>query len=347
MSRPPTLHDVAEMTGVSIKTISRYVNNSGPVAPRTAERAQAAIDRLGFRPNSAARSLRVGRDDAIGLVVENIADPFFAALTAAVEQRMREEGRFVIISSGGYDPANEQAAIENLLHRRVAGVVLSPTTQDHTYLSRQPLSVPVVFVDRPPANFDADAVLADNEGGMRAATDHLIAHGHRRIAFVGDRIDIYTTRLRYAGFVGGHAAAGIPLDDRLVRIDVADATTSAAARSTTVRSAAAIRELLAADDPPTAVVSADARSSLGVVRGLHTDGRTAIAHVCFDDFESAELMTPPVTVVYQDPVLMGCQAADLLLARLEDADRGPSKQIILPTTLITRGSGELPPCDPI
>jgi LacI family transcriptional regulator len=334
MTRPPTLRDVAEMTGVSIKTISRFVNGSGPVAPATADRVEKAIEALGFRPNAAARSLRVGRDDAIGLVVENIADPFLAALTAAVEARMRDQGLFVIITSGGYDPRNERGAVESLVHRRVAGVVLTPTSDDHSYLTGQRPSVPVVFVDRPPTNFGADTVLVDNEGGVRTATDHLIAHGHRRIAFVGDRIDLFTTRLRYQGFRAALAAAGIPLDEQLVRTDVVDAAT--AARAT--------RELLSCSAPPTAVLSANARTSLGVVKGIRTEGPPMVAHVCFDDFDGAESMSPPVTVVYQDPELMGRKAAELLLQRIAAGAR-PQRRIVLPTQLIVRGSGELPPCD--
>lgn len=334
MSRPPTLRDVAEMTGVSIKTISRFVNGSGPVAPGTAARVQKAIDTLGFRPNSAARSLRVGRDDAIGLVIENIADPFLATLTAAVEARMRDQGLFVIITSGGYDPENERGAVESLVHRRVAGVVLTPTSEDHSYLTGERLRVPFVFVDRPPTNLDGDTVLVDNEGGLRTATEHLITGGHRRIAFVGDRIDLFTTRLRFQGFCKALEGAGILLDERLIRTDVVDAVTAAQAT----------RELLAGAAPPTAVVSANARSSLGVVQGLRVEGPPTVAHVCFDDFDGAESMSPPVTVVYQDPVRMGREAADLLVERITD-NSGPRRHILLPTQLIIRGSGELPPCD--
>lgn len=335
MTRRPTLRDVAELAGVSIKTISRVVNGTGPVAEATEERVRAAIAQLGFRPNPAARSLRVGTDDAVGLVIENFGDPFMATLTASVEERMREAGKFVIIASGGYAPENERPAVEGLAHRRVAGMIITPTSTSHSYLAEALVNVPIVFVDRPPVQFDADTVLTDNEGGAKLATEHLIAGGHRRIGFVGDRIGLFTTSLRYQGFRAAMAAADIPILDHLIRTDVVDTETAALAT----------REMVAGDDPPTAVISANARSSLGVVRGLHLDQPPRVAHVSFDDFEGAESLTPPVTVIYQDPTAMGRTAAELLLDRLADPSR-PSRHVVLPTRLIVRGSGELPPCDP-
>lgn len=335
MTKRPTLHDVANLAGVSIKTISRVVNGSGPVAEQTERRVREAISELGFRPNPAARSLRVGHDDAVGLVIENIADPFMATLTAGVEERMREAGQFVVITSGGYAPENERPAIESLADRRVAGMILTPTATSHAYLSHGVTNVPVVFVDRPPVQYDADTVLSDNEGGARLATEHLIAVGHRRIAFVGDRIGLFTTRLRYQGFRAVMSAAGIPVAEHLVRTDVVGSDTAAAAT----------REMVVGDDPPTAVISANARSSLGVVRALHVDRTSVIAHVSFDDFAGAESLSPPVTVIHQDPIAMGRVAAELLLARLADPS-GPSRHVVLPTRLIIRGSGEMPPCDP-
>jgi LacI family transcriptional regulator len=333
MTKRPTLRDVAELAGVSVKTISRVVNGSGPVAAATEERVRQAIESLEFRPNPAARSLRVGQDDAIGLVIENIADPFMATLTAAIEQRMRDRGRFVIITSGGYAPENERAAVESLVHRRVAGMIITPTSSSHSYLGQERPGFPVVFLDRPPIQFDTDTVLVDNEGGARTATEHLIAGGHERIAFVGDRVEVFTTRLRYQGFRAALAAADIAIDPRYMRTEVVDVDSAASAT----------RELLALPDPPTAMISANARSSLGVVRGLHADGPPSVAHVSFDDFAGAESLDPPITVVHQDPVRMGQVAADLLLDRLVDPS-GPSRHIVLPTRLIVRGSGELPPC---
>ena len=287
---------------------------------------------MAFRPDPVARSLRVGHDDAVALVVENIADPFMAEVTCAVEEVARERGMFVVISSAGYAPADERVVVSGLANRRVAGLILTPTSGDHSYLSPDRLGFPVVFVDRPPVRFDADTVMVDNEGGARLATEHLIAYGHRRIAFVGERLHLYTSGLRYQGFRSALARAGLPVDERLVRADAIGPEHAAIATT----------ELLAASDGPTAVFSANYRSSLGVARALHQNQRTDVAHVSFDDFIGAESLAPPVTAIYQDPRRMGRQAADLLFDRI-NGDTSPARRILLPVRLIVRGSGELPP----
>lgn len=332
MSQRPTLRDVSVLAGVSAKTVSRVINDDPAVAPGTAERVQAAIRKLGFHPNPVARSLRVGRDDAIGLVVENIADPFMAEVTGAVEEVARERGMFVVIASAGYAPENERVVVGGLTNRRVAGLIITPTSGDHSYFQHLLVQVPTVFVDRPPIQHDFDAVLADNEGGARVATKHLIDHGHRRIAFVGDRLHIYTTRLRYQGFRAAMLDAGLSVDERLVRVDAMGAQNSAAA----------MVELLEADSGPTAVMSANSRASLGVVRALHLRDRTDVAHVSFDDFPAAESLNPPVTAIYQDPQRLGHQAASLLFERI-NGETGPPRRVVLPVQLIVRGSGELSP----
>lgn len=330
--RRPTLRDVSALAGVSPKTVSRVINADPAVAPATAERVREAIRQLGFRPNPVARSLRVGRDDAVGLVVENIRDPFFAEVTGAIEELARERGMFVIVTSSGYAPENERTAIAGLTNRRVAGIIITPTSADHSYLGQYLPRLPAVFVDRPPIQYEADVVLSDNEGGARAATEHLIRHGHRRIAFVSDRLHVYTTRLRYQGFRMAMQDAGIPVDERLVRVNSSDAQNATAETL----------ELVSSAHPPTAVISANARCSLGVVRALHLSGHTEIAHVSFDDFPAADSLTPPVTAISQDPDHLGRTAARLLFDRL-NGESGPPRRVVLPVRLIVRGSGELPP----
>ena len=335
MMRRPTLRDVSELAGVSIKTVSRVVNDDPAVAEPTAVRVRAAIAELGFQPNPAARSLRVGRDDAIGLVVENIADPFFAEVCSAVEEVAREHGMFVVIASAGYAPENERLVVSGLANRRVAGLIIVPTAGDHSYLQHERVRGPVVFVDRPPIQFDADTVLVDNEGGARMATKHLIAHGHQRIAFVGDRLHVYTARLRYQGYRAAMVEAGIPIDETLVRVDLPSAQNATAAMT----------QILGLHPGPTAVLSANARTSLGVVQALHQHSRTDVAHVSFDDVQAAESLSPPVTAIYQDPQAMGRKAIELLLDRIR-GETGPSRRVVLPVELIVRGSGELPPPRP-
>jgi LacI family transcriptional regulator len=332
MASTPTLRDVGLLAGVSIKTVSRVVNADPDVTPATAKRVREAIEMLGYRPNPLARSLRTGRDDAIGLVVETIGDPFFAEMTEAVEEAAREAGLFLIIASAGESADQERAVLRGLLHRSVCGLIVVPCFLNYgtERLSIGVGGVPVVFVDRPPVGLEADTVLVDNEESARQATAHLIVHGHRRIAFVGTFIDRFPLRQRLAGYQSALEAAQIEYDPDLVVWHFRSGH----------EHPPVISPALAFEDPPTAVFSANAVASLDVVRELHRIGRTDVAFVSFDDFPTADSLTPPVTVARQDPALMGRTATDLLLARIR-GDDSPPRRVHLATAFDVRGSGEL------
>jgi LacI family transcriptional regulator len=326
------LSDVASLAGVSIKTVSRVVNGEPNVTANTTKRVLAAIRTLGYRPNPLARSLRTGRDEAVGLVVERIGDPFFAALTEAVEEAAREAGLFLIIASAGESVSQERAVILGLLHRSVCGLVARPSLLDYG-TERLPIGaggVPVVFVDRPPGSVEADTVLVNNADSARRATAHLISHGHRRIAFVGTALDRLPLQWRLEGYRAALADAGIAYDGDLV---VSHERPSRELQPF-------LTAVLALKDPATAVLSANAVASLDVVNELHSTSRTDIAFVGFDDFPMAGALTPPVTVARQDPALMGRTAMELLLKRIR-GDESPPRHVMLPTTFVVRGSGEI------
>jgi LacI family transcriptional regulator len=191
--------------------------------------------------------------------------------------------------------------------------------------------VALVFVDRPPAFIDADCVLSDNAGGARIAVEHLIAAGHRRIAFLGDEARIYTATERLRGYRETLAAHGLAYDDALVRMELHDSAAAAAATG----------ELLAAE--PTALFTAQNLITVGAVQKLRELGlHRKVALVGFDDVPLADALEPGLSVVAQDPVELGRLTAELLFARL-DGDGGPTRRIEVPTALIARGSGELAP----
>jgi LacI family transcriptional regulator len=191
----------------------------------------------------------------------------------------------------------------------------------------------VVFLDRPPQGLDADAVLLDNLGGARLAVEHLVAQGHRRIAYVADPGVLYTARERLAGYREAMRAAGLEVDPDLVRLGSHDA----------MQAEAVVRELLALPPGrrPTAIFASNNRHTVGALRALRGLERE-IALVGFDDLELAELLAMPTTVVRHDPQDLGRHAAALAFARLEGGD-GPPRQVIVQTKLVTRGSGEVPP----
>jgi LacI family transcriptional regulator, galactose operon repressor len=332
-SARPTLRDVAARAHVSFKTVSRVVNNEPRVRPETADRVQQAIRDLGFSRNYNARSLRRGVSSAtIGLVIGDVANPFFAAMARAVEEVARTRGHLLVTASTDEDVDRERNVIAALIERRVRGIVVVPVGHDHRYLEPETrLGTAIVFLDRPPGRIEADRVLLDNVGGARLGVEHLIAHGHRRIGILVDRLDVFTLAERYQGYRQALEAAGLPLDETLVRFGCH--TTDAAAR--------AVRDLLELADPPTAIFTTNNRMSIGAVEVL-AEMPEPVALVGFDDFELAAAVRLPVTVVSYDQEALGRTAGRLLFDRL-DGDRREPQAVTLPTRLIERGSGELRP----
>lgn len=334
-SRRPTLRDVAELAGASFKTVSRVVNGEAGVSAAMTRRVQAAIDQLGYRPDPTASILRRadGRSDAVAVILESLSNPFSAAVHGAIVGAMRERGVVVLSASTDEDPEHERQAFVAFVDRRVDGMVLMPTGSDHGWLRSERIGRRhVVMVDRPAPGFPSDAVVADNRGGARRAVEHLVRHGHRRIAFLGDLPRIYTARERAAGFRAGLRAAGIERDPALERTGLRD---SAQARR-------AVAELLDAAEQPTAIFAGQNLLTVGAVRALREAGlHRRVALVGFDDVELADLLEPGVTVVAQSPVAIGRAAAELLLARIDGDASAPRRQVV-PTELVARGSGELP-----
>ncbi|NRQ32682.1 LacI family DNA-binding transcriptional regulator [Nonomuraea sp. NN258] len=322
------MKDVASAAGVALKTVSRVVNGEPGVNPATAERVRAAIDRLGYSRNESARVLRRGRTSTIGLVIEDVADPFYSGLSRAVEDVVIGHGCLLLSASSGEQPGRERELVETFCARRVDGLIVVPAGDDHAYLGPElEAGTPVVFADRPPGpGLDVDTVLCDNADGAAQAVRHLRGHGHRRIAFLGDQPSIYTAAQRLAGY---RKALGELFDERLVSMGVPALET--------VR--ADLTRMLALDDPPTALFTGNGRLTVTALRAL---GGRPMPLVGFDDFELADLLTPGVSVVAQDPAAMGRVAADLLFRRLH-GDGGPAEHVLLPVRLIPRGSGELPP----
>lgn len=333
--RNPTMRDVAELAGVSLKTVSRVVNMESGVDDRTAARVEGAIARLAYRRNDVARNLRKGISLAmIGLVIEDLGNPFYATVARAVEEVARRHGHAVVMASSGEDPDRERELTTNLLQRGVHGLLIVPAGNDHRYLyADHGMRTKAVFLDRPPGLIEADAVVLDNVEGARRGVEHLIAYGHRRIAFVGDPPTVQTSAERAKGYRQALEAAGLPVDEALVRlatprVDLGEAST---------------RHLLALQDPPTAIFAQNNRNSIGVLRAIRAlDAR--VAFVGFDDFELADMLPVPATVVGHDPGEMARAAAELLFARLA-GDQRPPQRIVIPTKLIARGSGEIPPPD--
>lgn len=322
------MRDVANSANVSLKTVSRVVNGEPGVRPELVARVELAIEQLGFRRNEIASSLRRGRTGAVGLVIEDLANPFYSAIAHAVEQYAHDRGHALLIGSCEEDPARERALVSRML-RWIDALLIVPASDDHRYLMpEQQAGTPLVFIDRPPRGIDADTVLVDNVGGARRAVAHLIAQGHRRIGFVGESPQRYTAAQRLAGYRDALTDAAIPYDPALIAVSDGDPER-------------ATRSLLTAAEPPTALFCADNRHTVGALRALRAT-TDPVALVGFDDFELAELLPVPVSVVRFDVAALGTTAAELAYARVEGGGDLPARSIV-PCEVVARGSGELAP----
>lgn len=332
----PTMRDVAALAGVSLKTVSRVVNRESGVSPGTSIRVHQAADQLNFQLNLGARSLRRadGRTATIGLILENVENPYSSALHRAVENVARARGVAVLAGSLDEVPERERELVAAFSSRRVDGLIIMPTGTEHAYLlPERRAGTPMVFVDRAPGGIDADVVLADNRVGAHKGVAHLISGGHRHIGFLGDLLRISTAQERHAGYLDAMHAAGLPVSARdtvhdAVTVEASDAATTA---------------LLSGADPPTALFTAQNLVTIGALQALRRLGRQhEVALVGFDDFRLADLLDPPVTVVAQDPHAIGRLAAEHLFRRT-DGDTSPYATDVVPTRLLVRGSGEIPP----
>jgi LacI family transcriptional regulator len=328
------MRDVAGTAGVSVKTVSRVVNGERGVRADTAARVDAAIGRLGFTRNDLASSLRRGRAGALGLVIEDVANPFYSAIARAVEDAAQARGHLLITGSCEEDSSRERQLALRLLRRLVDALLIVPAGTEHRYLLPDlDAGVPIVFLDRPPGDIEADTVLLDNLGGTRAGVEHLLGQGHERIAFLGGAPHLYTAAERLAGYRAALADAGRSPRDELLRTGSHDAP----------HAERAVRELLElpSDRRPTALFTSNNRNTVGALRALRAAPHP-IAIVGFDDFELADMLPTPVTVVRHAPEEMGRIAAELAYARLDDGARPPQRRTIGPE-LVIRGSGEVRP----
>lgn len=336
-----TMQDVANLAGVSAKTVSRVFNNDVRVAPDTRASVQAAMRELRYQPNMLARRFREGRDSVLGVAVPDIGDPFFAVIIRVIEEQAIERGMATIVTTLGQAAERERLGVESLLRRHISGIFIAPVSGDQSYLRTWQDHTPLVFLDRAPGDVSADTVVADDEAQAEAATAHLIRHGHRTIAFVGDTTALVTTSRRLTGYRRALSKAGLPMLDELV---VLDARLLSFGYASTADAVADVSRLLAFPDPPTAVFSSNAQCSMGLVAALHALGREDVAFVSFGDFPMAATLDPAITVIDQNPHGLALLACHALFDRIDTPDDARPAQVhTLQLQLIERGSGELPP----
>ncbi|MBT2555373.1 LacI family DNA-binding transcriptional regulator [Arthrobacter sp. ISL-5] len=330
------MRHVAALAGVGIKTVSRVMNDEAGVSEATRQRVLSASQQLSYQLDMAAGSLRrAGRQTlSIGLLLPSVANPFSGEIHRALEDTLAVRGIAVFAASLDDDPEREKALVAAFLGRRVDGLVLTPIAKSQSYvIPEHSRDLPMVFIDREPVGIEADAVVTDNAIGAARAAAHLMAQGHTKLAYLGDRTDIQTARERRRGFIEELGRAGIATSAVPVLEGLHDEESAHRAAV----------ELLSSENPPTAIFSSQNLVTFGVMRALKELGASRkVALVGFDDFTLADMMDPGITVIAQHPERIGKLAAERLLARIDGDDRAPQTYVV-PTELIQRGSGEIRP----
>jgi LacI family transcriptional regulator len=330
--------DVAKLAGTSPAVVS-YVLNGGPrgVAPETRARVLAAIEQLGYRPNGIARSLRTNRTMTFGLLVPDTSNPFFAQLARAIEEAAFAEDYTLLIGNAAEDDARQTAYVRTFLARRVDGLFLVPAHGPTSCLPElQQSGVAWVTLDRQTPGRYAAAVMADHRGGARAATEHLLAHGRRRIGCIAGPEDVVPANARVTGWRDALAEAGVRPSEMSV-------WHGSFGRRAGYRAA---REMLA-DGRFDAVFVASDQQAIGVLRAMQDLGIRCpddVAVASFDGIAAAAYTSPALTTMAQPFEELGQTAVRRLLDRLDDpgADTASS---VLPVDLVARGSCGCP--DPI
>lgn len=327
--RRATRADVAAIAGTSTAVVS-YVINDGPrrVAPETAERVRAAIEQLDYRPNAVARSLRLQRTRALGLVVPDLANPFFAEMASAIEMHASEYGEALLLGNSLDSEDRETDNLRTFIDYRVDGLIVVPVISGGGSLALlHELDIPVVIVDRIVPGATAPTVLPDNMAGAEEATDHLIAHGYTSIGCIAGPEAIFTAEERLRGWRTAVERAGLPVEDRLI------------VRSEFDRDAAyrAAIDLLSAPGAPRALFVSSDEQAFGVLRASAKLGLRVpedLALIGFDGLHHSQSIVPRLATMRQPFQRFGELAVDLV------HQQPPPKSEItrLPVTLQTGGT---------
>ena len=352
----PTLHDVAAEAGVSRATAARALGGYGRASEEARSRVNAAAARLGYRPNTLARSMITGTTKTIGVVIADIQLAFFGQAVRGISDAAHAEGFEVILANTDEDVAEERAAVDLLVGKRVDGLIVAPADSAETDHLKEALGrgIPILLLDRGAAGLHCDVVRVDNQRAARNAVNHLIRLGHRRVAIViegtsalpadqiltahPDAASAMPSTLREAGWAAALRGAGLPVTDDLIR----------RARYDRADACAAVAAAIGGPDRPTALLTTDETMTLGAIdaildAGLHVPGDISI--IAFDDSPWTTIVQPPLTVVAQPVYELGATATRRLLARLA-GDDGPPQTVVLETRLILRGSTGPPPDGP-
>ena len=328
-----TIKDVAAAAGVSVSTASRVIAGSSATSRDSRARVQAAVETLDYRPNMQAQSLRSTRTNALGLLVSDVRNPFFADLAHSAEQAALEAGYVTLLGNANEQVDQQDRYLETLIQRRVDGILLTPHGDGSGAIAEiVRRGIPTVFVDRTVDGLNVSSVTTDSTHGILQAVQHLVAMGHSRIGYISGPQSTSTGRERWAAFSAALKLCGLRTTEDLVCFGDYQAASGAGA----------MRQLMMLANPPTAVLAADSLMAMGAISCAHGMGLEIgreVALIAFDDIELFTLLSPSLTVISNNVHEMGRLAVTLLL---EMIGGNRPESVILPSELIIRSSTTSP-----
>lgn len=339
-----TLRDIADSLGVSVNTVSRALAGKDSVKESTRAQVQAEADRLGYVPNSMARSLVLGAAMTLGLVITNPSNPLYAELLSAIEQRGRVHGYSLLLIATAERLDNEQTAASQLLRWGVDGAIVVPVQGESEHLGRLVnAGIPVVFVNRDVPDLGCDFVGIDNAAGVYESTKHLLSLGNQRIWLLEEDLPVSSVAERIAGFSRALAEEGLSADDNVLRVPSRRYDANAL-RWDPGEAYELTRKMLAISQPPSAVMVGNDYLALGVYRAMEEAGLAIprdVRVVGYADHPFSAYLAPPLTTVHLPVFDIGEQAVDLLLDRLKTKATGDPRKVLYPPRLVERASSRV------
>ncbi|KAB2967769.1 MAG: LacI family transcriptional regulator [Thermoanaerobaculia bacterium] len=331
----PSIRVVARAAGVSVATVSRVLNGTGPVRDETRRRVLDAVEALAYVPHSAARSLSTRRTSSVGVLLPDLHGEFFSELIRGIDLTARRAGYHVLVSGSHSEPAEVEAVLRTL-HGRVDGlIVLATGLSGDVRGARLPRRLPIVLLNDPQPRPAHDSIRIDNRGGARSATEHLLELGHRRVAMICGPEDNTDAAERLQGFQEALAARGLAAEPRwLLEGDFREESGHRAGAA-----------LAALDPRPTAVLAANDAMAIGCLsalreRGLAVPGDVALAG--FDDIPISRFLSPPLTSVRVAIAELGGRAMEQLIHAIERDPATPRHHEVVAATLVVRASTSAP-----
>jgi LacI family transcriptional regulator len=326
------LKDIAEKTGYTVNTVSRAINGKQDINEQTKNRILTIARELGYRPNRLARSLRLKKTKTIGVVIADVANPFFSTIIKHIEYESKLRNYSIILRDTDENQAREEEAISQLAADPVDGLIIVPVQTSSASLVRlRSFNLPFVLVGRYFEALDCDYIVTDDEEGGYIATRHLIERGHRRIAFINGPPHISSARERLKGYRRAMGEYGIPVAEGWVRNDVISLEDGYRVCS----------ELLAVSEFPSAIFAYSDYVAVGIIRALYEHGKTPgkdISLIGYDDIDYALCFERPLTTIRIPKRELAAGAVRILCDRIEASGAGSPRQEKLKVSLIERAT---------